>query len=190
MPRAVMAAVMLAGWRTAHLFLGLLFASFLDLARADCECGYTSTINNAGSYLFTDLIETDFLHLPNITTDTDWRRQSFNMTPAIGRGPYGMNYSILNVVSNPISSLDTWSGPGKLGLDPGLQLMVGGGVPANGYVQCAELDSAREDLLWGTYRTAMKLTMDPGTTAAFFWVCCSCSVSEMHTHGLYLVLQR
>lgn len=148
------------------------FLSIAGYATADCECGYSSTIDNSAEpYIFTDLIESDFLHLPNITQDTDWRRQSFNKTAAEGRGPYGMNYNIAQVTSNPILDENTWSGDGENGGDPGVQLTVSGGIPANGYIQTAELDSTREDLLWGTYRTAMKLTLNPGTCSAFFWVC-------------------
>jgi hypothetical protein len=129
------------------------------------------TINNATSpSLFTDLIETDFLHLPNVTLDTDWRPQEFNVTAAAGRGPFGMNFTTLNVASNPILNATNWTGPGEFGGDPGLELTVNGGIPANGYVQTAEIDSAREDLLWGTYRAAMRLTLVPGTCSAFFWV--------------------
>ncbi|PQE33558.1 glycoside hydrolase family 16 protein [Rutstroemia sp. NJR-2017a WRK4] len=147
-----------------------LLLSIAGYATADCECGYSSTIDNSAEpYVFTDLIESDFLHLPNITKDTDWRRQSFNKTPAEGRGPYGMDYSIAQVTSNPILDENTWTGEGENGGDPGLQLSVSGGIPANGYVKTAELDSMREDLLWGTYRTAMKLTLNPGTCSAFFW---------------------
>ncbi|KAF7955800.1 hypothetical protein EAE96_004723 [Botrytis aclada] len=144
--------------------------SFAGHATADCECGYSSFIGDSVEpYIFTDLIESDFLHIPNITFDTDWRRQQFNMSADAGRGPYGMNYSIEQVTSNPILDENTWSGDGEFGVDPGVQLTVGGGDPANGFVQTAEMDSAREDLLWGTYRAAMKLTLTPGTCAAFFW---------------------
>lgn len=115
-------------------------------------------------------METDFLHLSSVFQDPDWHPQEFNVTAEAGRGPYGMNYSLANVVSNPIADPSVWSGPGKLGGDPGLQLLVDGGVPANGYVQIAEIDSAREDLRFGSYRAAMKLTLTPGTCSSFFWV--------------------
>ena len=145
--------------------------SWVGLVGADCECGYTSPIDNATiPALFTDLIESDFLHIRNISLDTDWRRQEYNVTAAAGRGPYGMNFTIQNVVSNPILDANNWTGPGEFGANPGLQISVDGGIPANGYVQVAELDSAREDLLWGTYRAAMMLTLTPGTCSAFFWV--------------------
>ncbi|QSZ37303.1 hypothetical protein DSL72_009397 [Monilinia vaccinii-corymbosi] len=151
-------------------FILLLVLSFGGYATADCECGYSSSIGDSVQpYVFTELVESDFLHIPNITLDTDWRRQQFNVSAAVGRGPYGMNYSIEQVASNPILDEYSWSGNGKFGANPGVQLTVGGGDPANGFVQTAEMDSAREDLLWGTYRAALKLTLTPGTCSAFFW---------------------
>ncbi|RAL68386.1 hypothetical protein DID88_007117 [Monilinia fructigena] len=144
--------------------------SFAAYATADCECGYSSSIGDSVKpYIFTDLIESDFLHISNVTLDTDWRRQQFSVSAAAGRGPYGMDYNIEQVVSNPILDEHSWSGNGEFGADPGVQLTVGGGDPTSGFVQTAEMDSAREDLLWGTYRAAMKLTLTPGTCSAFFW---------------------
>lgn len=163
---------------------------------SECECGYSSTIgNSAPPYVFSDLIESDFLHITNVSLDTDWRRQNYSVTAVAGRGPYGMNFNIANVASNPIPDMNNWTGPGIFGGDPGLQLSVGGGVPSNGYVSVAEIDSSREDLLWGTYRAAMKLTLTPGTCAAFFWVCSSASCSPRSDSScpkltFHAVLQR
>ena len=81
-----------------------------------------------------------------------------------------MNYTIGSVFSNPISNHSQWSGPGVKGPDAGLQLTVDSGLPVNGYIKTAQMDSAREDLLWGTYRAGMKLTKVAGTCASFFWV--------------------
>lgn len=140
-----------------------------SLVAADCECGYTATVDSS-TFLFSDVLESDFMHIQDIAQDTDWRRQNFSVTDVVGRGPYGMNFTIDNVVSNPILNQTNWTGPGLLGGDAGLQLRVDGGIPANGYVQVAEMDSAREDMLWGSYRTAMRLTLTSGTCSAFFWV--------------------
>ena len=82
-----------------------------------------------------------------------------------------MNFTTKNVISNAIPDLNNWTGPGIFGGDPGVQLTVNGGVPADGYVKNAEMDSSRNDLLWGTYRASMKLSSIPGTCSAFFWVC-------------------
>ena len=76
-----------------------------------------------------------------------------------------------NVFSNPLANNFSYSGPSQLGGDAGLQLYVGGGIPSDGLVPVAEVNSVREDMLWGSYRAAMKLTLIPGTCGAFFWVC-------------------
>ncbi len=81
-----------------------------------------------------------------------------------------MNFSIGHIQSNPLPGAMNWTGSGILGGDPGAQLIVEGGIPASGYVPVAEMDSSREDLLWGSYRAALKLTPVPGTCSAFFWV--------------------
>ncbi|MCJ1305849.1 hypothetical protein MMC08_008666 [Hypocenomyce scalaris] len=147
----------------ALLFLFLFLLT--PLAHADCECGYT-----VSSALYTDLLETDFLHLPNITLDTDWEPQNYTVSPAAARGPYGKNATIGNVIANPLQNNNSWAGEGVLGGDPGLQLWVRGGTPANGLIPMAEVASAREDMLYGSFRAAMKLTGTSGTCGAFFWV--------------------
>lgn len=147
----------------------LLLSSLVKWVNADCECGYSQSINGT-SYVFTDLLESDFLHLANISLDTDWRRQGFNITSAVARGPYGESFQISQVVSNPLVNNSSYTGPSVLGGDAGLQLYVGGGIPSDGLVPVAEVNSVREDMLWGSYRAAMKLTITPGTCGAFFWV--------------------
>lgn len=146
------------------LALYITFLSFQS-ARADCECGYT-----VNSTLYTDLIETDFLHLANITDDTDWQPQNYTVTPELARGPYGKNASVSNVVANPLKSQYDWAGDGINGGDAGLQLFVRGGVPQDGLIPMAEVATARIDMLYGSFRAGMKATGTPGTCGAFFWV--------------------
>lgn len=153
-------------WMTA---LMLLLSTLVKHVNADCECGYSFSINGT-SFVFTDLLESDFFHLANISLDTDWTRQGFNITPVVSRGPYGESLQISQVISNPLATSFSFSGPGQLGGDAGLQLYVTGGVPSDGLVPVAEVNSVREDMLWGSYRAAMKLTLTPGTCGAFFWV--------------------
>lgn len=83
-----------------------------------------------------------------------------------------MNFSTPDVLSNFIQDLQNWTGPGEHGGDAGLQLVVRGGIPSNGYVAVAQMDSVRQDLLWGSYRTSLKLTPLSGTCSSFFWVWC------------------
>ena len=145
-------------------FFILLLPSF-PFVRADCECGYT-----VNSTLYTDIIETDFLHLPNITGDTVWQPQNYTVTPELARGPYGKNTSVTNVVANPLKSQYDWAGNGVNGGDAGLQLFVRGGIPQDGLVPIAEVATEREDIFYGSFRAGMKVTGTPGTCGAFFWV--------------------
>lgn len=136
-----------------------------QFVRADCECGYT-----VNSTLYTDLLETDFLHLANITSDADWQPQDYTVTPKLARGPYGKNASVSNVVANPLKSQYDWAGDGVNGGDAGLQLFVRGGVPQDELIPIAEVATARTDMLYGSFRAGMKATGTPGTCGAFFWV--------------------
>jgi hypothetical protein len=81
-----------------------------------------------------------------------------------------MNFSSADVVSNPIANASNWYGPPVSSGDPGVQLSVGAGIPQNGYVQVAQMNSVREDLLFGTYRALLKITPVAGTCSSFFWV--------------------
>ncbi|KAL9100923.1 MAG: hypothetical protein Q9163_003759 [Psora crenata] len=120
--------------------------------------------------LFTDLLETDFLHLANITRDTDWQPQNYTVTPALARGPYGKNASLSNVIANPLKSQYDWAGQGTRGGDAGLQLFVRGDEgPAGSLVPMAELVTTRDDILYGSFRAAIKITSLSGTCGAFFW---------------------
>lgn len=140
-----------------------LFASFV---RADCECGYT-----VNSTLYTDLIESDFLHLKNITSDTDWLRQKYQVTADVARGPYGKDAQLDNVVANPLANQYDWSGDGVNGGDAGVQLIVRGGDPGKGkLIPMAELVTNRTDIHYGSFRAGMKTTAVNGTCGAFFWV--------------------
>jgi hypothetical protein len=120
---------------------------------ADCECGYSDVVGSSGeTYVFTDLIETDFT-ITEISLDTDWQRQAFNVSATQARGQYGEMMAISNVVTN----------------SAGLELTVRSNI-VDDMVSTAEIDTTRLDLLWGTFRASMKLTSTPGTCAAFFWV--------------------
>jgi hypothetical protein len=73
-------------------------------------------------------------------------------------------------MSNPLANNFSYTGPSQRGGDAGLQLYVQGGIPRDGFVPAAQINSVREDMLWGSYRASIKLTDVPGTCAAFFWV--------------------
>lgn len=153
--------------------IALLLYLLIDQSLADCECGYTAHIGNSTEpYLFTDLVESDFLHLSNISLNTDWRRQNFSVSATQARGPFGMNFTIDTVLSNPLDTKNRtyFDGPSRFGGDPGIALAVEGGFPSDGHVKTSELDSARVDMFYGSYRARMKMSAIKGTCAAFFWV--------------------
>jgi hypothetical protein len=75
---------------TAMLLGGI--ALFSEPVAGFCECGYVAEIaagSVANSFLFTDVLESDFLHIKNIKADTDWSIQNYDVSAAAARGPYG-----------------------------------------------------------------------------------------------------
>ena len=147
--------------------LASIFAASLLLPTvwADCECGYT--VNNT---LWTELWETDFLHLKNIN-ESGWIPQEYTVDAADARGPYGKAAQIKNVVTNPLKSAYDWAGDGINGPDSGAQLIVQGGDPGKGKpLPMAEMTTNRTDMLYGSFRAGIRLTGVSGTCGAFFWV--------------------
>lgn len=143
-----------------------LLLATLPAARADCECGYT--VNET---IYTDLIETDFLHLKTIN-ESGWQPQDYEVSPEDARGPFGKLAETKNVVTNPLKNEADWAGDGINGGDAGVQLIVRGGEPPKGgAVPMAEMSTNRTDILYGSFRAGMKLTGTNGTCGAFFWVC-------------------
>ncbi|OAA64262.1 glycoside hydrolase, family 16 [Niveomyces insectorum RCEF 264] len=141
-------------------------AGFARLAAADCECGYSATIDDDVQF-FTDLIESDFAHLPDIATNTDWIRQAFNVTSTVDRGNYGEMYSVDNMRTQ-LSSGGKGNGQASSGQSAGLELTVKADL-VGGMVPVSEIDTNRTDIMYGTFRAGMKLTNVSGTCSAFFW---------------------
>lgn len=150
------------------------------LARAACQCGYTALSGASLNQpvLFTDLLETDFLHLVQLKDTPDWRAQTHNRTIARARGKYGEAYRLENVIPNPIADKAAFTGSGVNGGDPGLQMRVKPEV-VDQMVPVSEIATKRDDLFYGTYRVSMKLQSQKGTCAAFYWVCCFLSLSKL-----------
>ena len=161
------------------------------LVLADCECGYSVNATNSPEYgVYTEVLESDFFHLKDITKNTDWITNVYTTNPDAAN-PYGQNASAANLIDNYIPTNYAYSGPGVLGGDPGLQLYVRGGVPTDGHVPTSETVSSRTDMLYGSFRAAMKLTPQPGTCSSFFWVRVTSSRHLLHddsghTHNLML----
>ncbi|KAL8958163.1 MAG: hypothetical protein Q9183_005894, partial [Haloplaca sp. 2 TL-2023] len=132
------------------------------------ECGYSShAIQTDEDQIYTDVLETDFLHLNDITTNPDWIRQVWEVPP-VGTAGWGRNISLENVIPNPLAG-DTGT-EGVNGGDPGLRMRVKPGEPEGGYIGGAEIDTARRDMLYGSFRVGMKYTVESGTCGAFFFV--------------------
>jgi hypothetical protein len=131
--------------------------------------------------LFTDLLETDFLHVrsavPNSSYDIGWIPQNYETSPSETNGPFGMAKESSNVIANYIENQHRWNGSGIESGDPGLQLWVDsspyihssfGSETGYAMIRSAELVSERDDILYGSFRIAMKTTSIDGTCAAFF----------------------
>jgi hypothetical protein len=141
-------------------------------ASASCECGYSVNATGDAEYaVFTDMIENDFLHTgTDNLTENGWRPQEYNVSKANSRGPYGKQFVVENIETNPLKDKYSWAGDSDHGGEAGLQLWVRGDH-LDGYVSGSEMASVRNDILLGSFRVAMKLSNSSGTCGAFFWVC-------------------
>lgn len=158
--------------RQLPVLTGLLVSS-ASLASAACECGYTARVptgpNQGQTALFTDLLETDFLHEEDLSVNTDWAPQEWTIDKKNARGEYGETFSLSNVATNPIPNEEKYSGSGTDSGDLGLTLTVRAEIEDD-KVPVAEISSTRQDMIYGTYRAGIMLTDVNGTCGAFFWV--------------------
>ncbi len=148
--------------------LGILSLARRGAALTNCDCVYAvaNTVEGEAPWVFTEAIESDFTRLQKITPNTGWQMQQFNVSAEAGRGSYGKAFSPQNVmpasVGGPRGQITR---EGSLGVD-----LVVGSTLVDGSVPVAEMDTVRQDILWGSFRAGMKLTNVGGTCAAFFWV--------------------
>lgn len=162
----------------------LLLALVPHLVAADCECGFVAqsplTQKQAQEYpgpdqlFFTNMLESRFYDIKNVSRDGDWKRQQYNVSARDGRGEYGKTFATQNVYSIPPagSSKDpSQQGAGYSDSTNGGIALVVSSTLTNDSVPTAELDSSRIDMSFGSYRAGMKLSPVNGTCAAFFWVC-------------------
>ncbi|KAF4543849.1 Glycoside hydrolase family 16 [Lasiodiplodia theobromae] len=133
-----------------------------------CECGYSvNKTTDAEHMVWTDLMETDFLHIDDFT-NIGWVPQVYNVTKAAARGAYGKMATLENVMANPLKNSWDWAGTAVNDSDAGLQLVVRSQV-VDDMVPIGEVVAARTDMLYGSFRVAMKMAGVPGTCGAFFW---------------------
>ncbi|KAI3336807.1 glycoside hydrolase family 16 protein [Xylariaceae sp. AK1471] len=153
--------------------LGVLLLLFGSVT-SNCECGYSITTKSDGTqHVFTDILETDFIHV-DITKDKrgeashGWAPQGYNISSQTSRGPFGESFEVGNVMSDIIKDTRTFDGPGSLGLDAGLLLVVRN-VMQDSMVPVAEVSTTDLHYFYGTFRAGIKTTDVPGTCSAFFW---------------------
>lgn len=140
------------------------------LVRATCECGYSVNSTVSPQYaVFTDLFETDFLHLTDFTRENGWYRNNYTTQP--GKNVMAKWASPSNILANPLEDEYSWAGPAVNGTDAGAQFWVRPDYgPNKDYVGTAELASYRSDIIYGSFRVAVKASAVNGTCTAFFWV--------------------
>lgn len=150
-----------------HLLALLLSAK---LAEAVCECGYVTQNpeDESEEWLFSDSLETNFTDIKNIGNNGNWERKEFNVSAQASRGNFVKAFLEDNVDTQRFeddNDDDDDKGAGlKLRVSPSSSGDEDGAFSA-------ELDSTRNDFLWGSYRAGMKASKVGGTCAAFFYVC-------------------
>lgn len=138
----------------------------------------STTPTNAQSFgLFTELEETDFFHTASVDATarigtTRWDAQAYNKTAEqVGR-LIGFSKQLGNVITNPLPE-GKWGGPPQGVGDAGLQLWVRHAVE-NDSVSIAGVDDAyrpgnTSQMIYGSFRAAIKFSAMNGTRGAFSW---------------------
>lgn len=160
---------MVPRFRSRALLFFIAVPHLPHLASATCECGYSVNKTTDPEYaVWTDLLETDFLHIDELK-DVGWLPQVYNSTSSSEQSAYGKMAARSNVLPNPLKNSQDWAGESENGGDAGLQLIVRSELVDN-MVPFGEVAArTREDMLYGSFRVAMKIGSVPGTCAAFFW---------------------
>jgi hypothetical protein len=176
MHRTTLPEMMLLSATRLHIVLICIFWLRSSTTLAACECGYRvhyggTATQYARTVLYTDAIHVNFRALHDLSDSKDWKIKyvRFNYEPNSGR--YGKRVAKENIVPNPVrdSSLG-WDSPSVqgAGVDAGLQLIVRGQLTDN-LVSTAQIQSRREDIQFGSFRSYMKTTRISGTCASHFW---------------------
>ncbi|KAJ6260492.1 Beta-glucanase [Drechslerella dactyloides] len=137
-----------------------------------CECGYSVNATSEPEHaVFTDLLESDFTRITDLSADTDWRPQVWELNPDAALGPFGRAVRLQAVIPNPAVDL-TANSSGIYGGHAGLNLLVPHDpilIKNLKYLIGAELDTARSDMFHGTFRIGYRTTKYPGTCFGFYW---------------------
>ena len=153
----------------------ILLVLLSKLVAPACECGFLvrNPISPQEQLRFLDFLESDFTNHEISSDNQDWISQGFNVTADAGHGTYGKAFTPDNVdphlgwpVNGGQQADDTHH---RAKSNDGLELWVDSDV-VEGNVISAEVDTARQDLVWGSYRAGIKVTTVTGTCSAFFWV--------------------
>jgi len=103
----------------------------------------------------------------------DWIIQGWGLDGPSNQGPFGRQYNVNNVRSNPAKEDDIMiSINGIDGDQAGLELYVRPNILVESglqYIASAEIDSSRTDMLYGSFRAGIKQSGVNGTCGAFFW---------------------
>jgi hypothetical protein len=137
---------------------------------AHCECGYAVNRTSDSQFeIFTDYFESDFLHIPTDKDDgfVEWIPQHYNTSAKKSRGGFGTSKQESNVFRNALED-GKWGGETYNAGDPGMKLFVRHELEDD-QVPIAEVSSSRNDILYGSFRAAIKFTDVNGTCGAFFW---------------------
>lgn len=154
-------------------YVGLLTLTLtlISSVRGACECGYSiaDPYDENRLYTFTDMLETDFTKIDEMKDNTDWIRQAFNVSAEDGRGEYGKMFRLSNTEVRSEGAEEDLDVPMSAVTE--LEMVVDNEI-VDGRIPSAEIDSARLDIQWGSFRAGMRVTDENGTCAAFFWVRC------------------
>jgi hypothetical protein len=117
---------------------------FIQLAFAACECGY---LDSATGLLWRESFTSDFVTDTSAALAANWQAQDWSDPPT----PDGI------VMENTPDNVYEWTGGPALAM----QVSAWDGDKSNP-VLCAEIDSQRDDILYGTFRALMTVPSTPG----------------------------
>jgi hypothetical protein len=164
--------------RSSPATAGLLtLASHLEVLAqtSHCKCGYTVNATTDNQFaVFTDYFESDLLHAFTETAVGEftgipalWLPQEYNAPARNIGGRFGESKQFDNLIINPLPN-GTWGREPDHNGGAGMQLWVRHELK-NNMVPVAEAVSSRNDMLYGSFRAAIRFTGTNGTNGAFSW---------------------